>query len=95
MKYNYSRISTDYHRVVKIWGDPSDMTGGFVDGDKFKELLKCPTKQKAASIMKSILDYGFQDKTGYYNSEEHGFVWHGKCPVLTEIYRRYYEDLNY
>lgn len=93
--YNYADIIKDYNALIDKWGDPSDMTGGFVDGDKFRELLQCPTKQKAASIIKSIIDYGFQDRNGCYNSEREGFINRNDCEVVDRIYTKYYEDLDY
>lgn len=94
MKRNYNQLLNDYTRIIDKYGEPEDMTGGFVDQEKFWELLKCPTKQKAADIIKQILDYGFQFD-GYYNSETDGRIDIEGCELLTEIYNRYYVEYDY
>lgn len=89
---NYAQLYRDYNDLTEKWGDPYDMTGGFVDQEKFYELLKSPTKQTAAKILKSIIDYAFQDRDGSYNSELHGRIHREDCEIVNRIYQRHYED---
>lgn len=94
-KLNYADLLKDYNELIDKHGDPEDMTGGYVDGDKFRELLQEPTKAKAAIILKSIIDYGFQEGDGSYRSENYGKIFRYECAVVDRLYRKYYEDFAF
>ncbi|MCP3924524.1 MAG: hypothetical protein GY714_18275 [Desulfobacterales bacterium] len=64
-KKQHKEIENDYYYMVRTHGEPSDLTGGFVEGDKLEDLLKKPTITTAYNIYKSLLQYGFQSPTDY------------------------------
>lgn len=61
-KKQYSQAKQDYLYMVEKYGEPSDLTGGFVG---FVELLKNPTITNAYYDYVSLIQYGFSMKSGY------------------------------
>lgn len=88
MKYTYESVKKDYQKLIKKYGDPDDMTGGFVDGEKYQELLRNPSKENAMNHMIRIIQYGFQDNE-CYNSECYGRISIYDCDLCAELKEKY------
>ena len=86
---SFEKVKKDYLDVIRKWGHPSDMTGGFVDAEAMEKVILNPTKERAASYLIDVIQYGFQDMDECYNSEEHGKVHKSTCEILTRVYERY------
>jgi hypothetical protein len=62
----YEQTRADYERLRELMGEPGrlsqvyDFTGGFCFEESGMELMKVPTKAKAASIYERLIVYGFQ-----------------------------------
>jgi len=85
---NFDKIKKDYQRLIKKYGHPEDMTGGFVDSEKMEEVILNPTKANAAQYMKLVIQYGFQWGE-FYKSEAHGDISINDCNFLRGLYEEY------
>ena len=60
MKPTYEQALADRDYLFNTYGPASDMTGGWVEGDHFEELLKRPSKAKARDILSGLICYWFE-----------------------------------
>jgi hypothetical protein len=71
MKFTYKGAREDYEYLVEHHkSSPYDLTGGYVDGEEYEELLKNPTKENAKWHYLQLINYsstsGFE---GWYDAE--------------------------
>jgi hypothetical protein len=55
----YEQVHADYRWLSSEYEEPSDMTGGVVDGDLFRDLLANPTKRLARDMMIGLIQHWF------------------------------------
>ena len=86
----YNKAKEDYNYLVEHHGqEPNDMTGGFVEGDFYKELLENPSKSTAYKHYVKLIEYsshaGFESANGCVG----GFGWDTEDIRCRGIYEYY------
>jgi hypothetical protein len=84
----FSEVKQDYLRLKNSYGQPYDMTGGFVAEEQMEDVILNPTKNNAKRYMMDVIRYGFQNGTDW-RTEEHFFPINSD-PVLKEIFEKYH-----
>src|SRR5690606_6172713 len=87
----YKQARKDFDWLVENYGVTYDLTGGYVEGDKFMFLLQNPTKKKAFELYVDLIQYGFQHGEVYrYEAGFSGIDVHiDDDPKVGEIYNRW------
>lgn len=81
----YEEVLKDYDELMRLHDhdSPDDMTGGYIEGDEYMELLRNPSKRNAKEHLISIMEY----------SSYKGFERVGPArihmPEVREIYEKY------
>ena len=83
----FDEVRSDFQRLNKEYGEPNDMTGGFVDAEAMIKVIYNPTKSTSMKYMKSVIYYGFQWGE-YWYTETDKFSIH-EDEFLLEIYNKY------
>jgi hypothetical protein len=85
----YEDVLRDYEYLESI-GLADDLTGGYVDGDAYRELLNNPTKANAKKHLCALIDYwfsvGIEPDSGFKGSYEDAC---NEYPRLEEIRQEY------
>lgn len=89
-RYNQARKDFEY-LIAHHEGYPYDMTGGFVEGDKFIDLMKNPTKANASYIYESLIEYSGQ--VGFEKSGEITVKPDMDDDEVCAIYERHFVDV--
>ena len=84
----FEDVKKDYIKLLKEYGYPEDMTGGFVDAEKMEIVIRNPTKKNAAKYMADVIAYGFQ-LGEFWNSEEKGHIPIANDEFLFYCYETY------
>lgn len=83
---SYDQAFKDWDYLWTTYGEAHDMTGGYVDQDDLKKLLRSPTKATAASCLISQIGYWFSvGPDGLHPDPEDA--------ILCEIAERYNEEI--
>ena len=56
----YAQARADHEYLWTNYGEAEDMTGAFVEGEKYQQLLRNPTKANAARHYALQIEYWFQ-----------------------------------
>lgn len=81
------------HQYLWAIGSAYDMTGGYVDQDDLKRMLKTPTKTMAAKCLSNQINYWFQSGTEQgVNQQVEGLL--ETDPMVRAIYERHVETLS-
>lgn len=86
---NWKEIKKDYLELMKLHGEPFDMTGGFVDADQMLPVILSPTKKNAGKYLKSVIQYSFQFKEGNYRNGNGDYISIDDCELINRIYEKY------
>jgi hypothetical protein len=84
-KKQHAEIQADYYYMVNEYGEPDDLTGGFVLDDHCFKLLRTPTVTAAYNLYKRLIEYGFQHS--YY-------IWSSEGPTGNTEYTDIHNDLT-
>ncbi len=88
MTKRYKQAREDYEFLVSHHGgEPDDLTGGFVLDDYCFELLKNPTKTKAAELYETLIHYS--SSAGFGVSDREVIEPDLENGQVREIYERY------
>lgn len=85
---NFEEVKKDYLDLVKEYGEPTDMTGGFVDSESMLKVIMNPTKENAKKYLISVIEYGFQFGN-FYRSESNGDIYPEYSSIVRRIYNKY------
>ena len=90
----YEDIKKDYRWLCRTYGDPNDLTGGFVVEETYPDLLYNPTKTNAYNHIKRLIQYGFQNGTDWNVEGDFGENWGKNISIssdkeLERIYNKY------
>lgn len=55
----FEEVKKDYLKITGTYGDPYDMTGGFVIDEHYEKLMLNPSKRNGKNLMIEIINYGF------------------------------------
>jgi len=84
----FEEVKKDYLKLVNKYGEPYDMTGGFVDAERMIKVILNPTKENAKRYLMEVIVYGFQFGD-YYLSETNGAIYPCDCPIVKEMHEKY------
>jgi len=86
-KKQYEHAKKSYLYMCKKYGIPNDLTGGYVEGDKYYKLLKNPTFSNAYNDYVALIQYGFQ--MGEYIWWSDNEIDLSNNLIVVEIYNEY------
>jgi len=84
----FEDVKKDYLKLIKEYGYPEDMAGGFVDAEKMEIVILNPTKKNATKYMMNVIEYGFQ-LGKFWASENKGNIPIENDEFLIECYEIY------
>lgn len=84
----FEEVKKDYLLLIRKYGEPIDMTGGFVDAERMINVILNPTKENAKKYLMEVIAYGFQ-WGDFYRSETNGDISINECSIVKNIYEKY------
>ena len=84
----FKEVKKDYIKLIREYGYPEDMTGGFVAEEHMEVVILNPSQSNARKYMVDVIQYGFQCGE-FWNSEDNGKMSINDYIFINEMYNKY------